>query len=294
MATRLVNSESGTACSVVASLSDDHFHSLITMTESVLLQLPESDILFPRDLIILPMQQFLSHLPFRERPAFLEPMIRIVLVLRHSQALPDTACVSFFLQRIQELSEQSVTDQGSIHCLHMMEMFSDLLMDMALHDISIIEQILPTPSPSSKQPRTVLLLPPETPLTLYSSLLQLSSLLLIHAEHGNEPFLSSESIQFLIDLKHALIMFFKERIIPILDFSSDQLQQQLNCSEHTLLCVCVNVCTTQLLDHEEDLRMCLYRSILTHTKRLMEKERRIEMEQGMKNLSVILYDGRSN
>ena len=176
----------------------------------------------------------------------------------------------------------------------MMEMFSDLLMDMALHDISIIEQILPTPSPCSKQPRTVLLLPPETPLALYSSLLQLCSFLLIHAEHGNEPLLSSDSIQFLIDLKHALIVYFKERIIPILDFSSDQLRQQVNCSEHTLLCVCVNVCTTQLLDHEEDLRICLYEAILSRAKRLMEKERRIEVEAGTKKISVIVFDGRSS
>lgn len=293
IAGNLIGHDSVMSCSAVASLSDDNFVSLIAITESVLLQLPGSNLLFPQDMLILPLQQLLSHLPYRERPIFLEPMIRLLSVLRYCHAIPEGVCVSFFQQRVREVCEQETTNLNSIQCLHVMEMFSDLLMDMALHDITIIEQILPTPSPSSKHPRTVMILPPETSLSLYYALLQLVSQLFIHAEHGKEPFLSAHSLEFMIELRNALILFFKEKIVPILGFTSEQLLQQANCSEHLLLSVCVCLCTTQLLDHEEELRLCLYESILQRVRCFMEMERRTEKEQVIKSPSVVVYDGRS-
>lgn len=252
---------------------------------------------YPADYIYQLLPDLLVNLPYAMHPSLLAPSTRLLLFLLHSQLLSATVVLSFLVHRIAELA--SLHEDASIRCV---EAIAPLAVQLVLMDASQFRSLLSVfhciDETSEKRIRLDaacgeddIVIPENSSIWVFFFLLQVMNALLIHLNHKREPFFPSSIIGLLESLRSALIQHFSRVILPphsILKPSISPIAASLPLTRSHLV-VCLEVCLTQLLEDEKELRKRLVQYILQSLNTPIS-----DPSEQRNDLCTVLFDGSSN
>lgn len=241
----------------IASISDEHFARFLERVEDLLRRVNASPVLsFPVSTLFGALPAFIAALPFHSRPSLLGPICPIMTQLMTMDGIPESTCYSFLITQLSLLSSlptptairnaRILSGFGFHFILHKPDQFIPLLHAST----SLFDE---TPS---KKPRGDSLLSAEMHPVLFLFLLFLYNAVVIGLNHASS--FSAEFVDAFARFQLELVQWFGNGVVPAQRLGE---ATQAIRDEDVMLCVCVEVCLTQLLEKEEELKRRLARYV---------------------------------
>ena len=260
--------DAASVSSPFASLSDENYSALLWLIESVLSDDSSSAFLFPHEFLTRSLQSFLHSLPLHDRKPFLPPTASLLASLMKKHELPVAIGNHFLLQQLREIAELDGED-----ALEIVDAIQGLLFQIVSSDVDIIPRLLhamdpnegeekeesnePISAPPAKRCRVSLFFPPNTSPIVFLTFLRMLTRITCQAE---KTAYSTTELDTLIEFKTTVIRFFQERIMSLLDQTS--MEKGSDFDNRVVFMICLEVCTSRLLEKEEAIRCELSRKIL--------------------------------
>ena len=287
--------DAASVSSPFASISDENYSSLLSLMQFVLSDESSSTLLFPHEFLTRSLQSFLHSLPLRDRKPFLPPTASLLASLLAKHELPVAIAIHFLLQQMREIAELDGED-----ALEIVDAIQGLLLQVVRNDVDIIPRLLQEmvpnegenkesmSSPSAKRCRVSLLFPPNTSPIVFLTFLRLLTRITCEAEKA----FSTAELDVLIEFKASVIRFFQERIMRLLDRTS--VEKGSDFDNRVVFMICLEVCTSRLLEKEEAIRCELSRKILdlTTLPNCWVSSGNSTEPSSPRDVSVVVYDRR--
>ena len=295
--------DASSVSSPFASISDTNYRELLSLIQLILSDDSSATFLFPHEFLTRSLQSFVHSLPLRDRKPFLSPTASLLASLLAKHEVPVAIVNHFLLQQLKEAAEL----EGE-SALEIADAVQELLLQVVTSDVNIIPRLLqkmspkeggekgeskePISSPSAKRCRVSLFFPPNTSPVIFLVFLRLLTQITCKAE---KTVFSSTELDTLIEFKEEAIRFFKERMMPLLDRAG--VEKGSDFDNRVVFLICLEVCTSRLLEKEEAIRCELSRKILELAKmsNCWSSRGKSTPLNSTRSVSVIVFDrkGRS-
>lgn len=240
----------------IASISDEHFAHFFEKMEGLLRRVNSSPVLsFPISTLFGTLPSFITALPFHARPNLLGPICPIITLLMQMDGVPESTCYSFLITQLSILS--SLPNPTAIRNARIL---SDFCFHFILHKpdqfIPLLQACTSTfDETPSKKSRGDSLLSASIHPVLYLFLLYLYNAIVVSLNHSS---VSLEFVDSFARFQLELIQWFGNVVVPPqrLNETTQAIRE-----EDVMLCVSVEVCLSQLLEKEEELKRRLARYV---------------------------------